>query len=148
MEVFYGDWLLQVTKKNADFSQRFRITGSNSSDGIYYGITGTVVQVSGEKWGVVMEWNDGASSGWQSSAMKQMVTFTVADGLVKVLGADDNILSARDNDFDDLIITCKSLDPSLNPLLPVGIPFEFTYPENWLSWDNDKCSDENKKKSV
>jgi hypothetical protein len=130
METFFDDWSLQVSAKSAAFAERFRIIGSDSSDGTYYGSVGLQLnRVSGEQWTLIMEWNDGIGSGWQPSAVRKLATYTVGEGLVKVLGADDNTVNARDNDFNDLVITCKSLDPTLNPLLPVGIPFGFTYPE-------------------
>lgn len=133
-EIFFGNWYVEVSQKSSSaFSQRFRIVGSDSSDGTYMGTPGMVINVSGEGWKIIMEWNDGVGSRWQSSDIRRLITYSVSDGLVKKLGADDNIFNPnRDYDFNDLVIICKNLDPTLNPLYPMTTLFDFTFPEKLL----------------
>ena len=58
-----------------------------------------------------MEWNNGSGSGWQESAVLRAVGSISPLVLVNILRADDNFPDQRDNDFDDLVITCTDLDP-------------------------------------
>jgi hypothetical protein len=125
-EIFYGDWLVQCDQVNADFSQQFIIRGSDNADGIYNGTQGTqIARVSGQQWSISTEWNDNISSGWQSSDIKRSASYTLQEGLVIMLGADDNTPDQRDFDYDDLILNCKSLDPIINPTPPPSVP-DFT----------------------
>ncbi|MGH3904678.1 MAG: hypothetical protein ACRDTE_10880 [Pseudonocardiaceae bacterium] len=127
-EIFYGDWTVEVLEKNAGFSQRFTIDGSDASDGKYPGVMGTApVAVSGERWSIAMEWNDDAGSGWQPSDVRRTsIGFTLQDGLVMLLGADDNVEQLRDHDFDDLILRCHHTNPTLTPWHPPLTPLDFT----------------------
>lgn len=134
-ETLHGNWLLQVVQKNAAFSQRFRIAGSDSSDGVYLGVVPTSVAVSGGSWTVSLEWNDNAGSGWQRSAVRKSVEYTVPDGLVFLLGADDNEEGWRDFDFDDMVLRCTSLDPEVNPMVPTSNPYDFTITRDMLKKD-------------
>ena len=119
-EIFYGTWLIDVIAKDAAFSQRYVINGSDRVDGDYPADTTTPqLQVSGAEWTLTMEWNDNAGSGWQSSRVRRStVNFTVEDGLVVVLGVDDNWIQFADEDFNDVQVRCQNIDPHLNPWHP------------------------------
>lgn len=110
-EVFQGKWRVRVTEKNAGFAHRFRITGANIGNGTYSGIVGTEIIVEGDNWTITEEWNNGSGSGWQESAVLRSFGSISPLVLVNFLRADDNFPAERDNDFDDLIITCTDLDP-------------------------------------
>jgi hypothetical protein len=125
---FYGDWLVKVDQINADFSQQFTIIGSDSSDGTYPGIPGTAVTVSGEGWGIIAKWNDG-TSGWTASLVREVVAYTVQGGLNKTWNIDDGV---GDGDYNDMILVCQSLDPTINPMLPFNNPYNFTITESML----------------
>jgi hypothetical protein len=133
-ETFFGEWSVKVERILAGFAQRFIITGSDSSDGTYPGALGTVLpRVSGKQWTLAMEWNDNAGSGWQPSDIRRAASYTVREGLVVHLGADDNTFDpARDFDFDDLVLVCTNLEPAVNPFSPSPPPFEFTLSEHML----------------
>lgn len=121
-EIFYGEWSVECYKVDAVFSEQFIIKGSDNGDAIYKGTPGTnIARVSGEQWSISMEWNDNASSGWQPSDIKRSSSYTVQEGLVIMLGADDNYSTQRDSDYNDLILICKSLDPTINPTPPPTI---------------------------
>ena len=132
MNEFFGSWTVQVVQKDAAFSERFVIEGSDASDGAYPGDTGTpAVSVSGPRWRIRMEWNDNVGSGWQSSAVRRnSVGYTVQDGLVILLGADDNYEQFRDHDFDDVVLRCSSDDPQVNPWRPFANPYDLTLPKD------------------
>ncbi len=129
-EIFYGTWSIRVSVIRAGYAQRFIISGSAGSDGVYPGIVGsTLPQVTGSQWTVTMEWNDNAGSGWLPSEVRRSASYTVQDGLVVQLGADDGNAPGRDFDFDDLVLVCVNLDPDINPFPPGPPPFDFSLPK-------------------
>jgi hypothetical protein len=119
-----------VFSKDAAFSERFVIEGSVSSDGVYAGETTTPpVSVSGARWFLRFEWNDNAGSGWQPSDIRRTAaSYTLQEGLVTFLGADDNFEQFRDQDFNDLVLRCRNLDPEINPRIPLFNMPDFTLP--------------------
>lgn len=110
-EIFQGKWRVKVTAKNAGFEHRFRITGANNGNGTYTGIVGSEAVIDGESWTITMEWNNGSGSGWQESAVLRSTGSISPIVIINILRADDNFPDQRDNDFDDLVITCTDLDP-------------------------------------
>lgn len=131
-QLFSGTWLIQVLSKDAAFSERFVIEGSDAADGIYAGeITTTPIVVTGARWFLRFEWNNNAGSGWQASDIRRTAAaFTSSAGLVTVLGADDNVPTLRDHDFNDLVLLCQNLDPDLNPTIPPGGGLDFSTPDD------------------
>jgi hypothetical protein len=129
-EIFYGDWTVEVFSKDAAFSQQFIIDGSDGSDGTYPAAPGTpLVSVSGPRWFITMEWNNDAGSGWQPSDVRRTsTTFTLEDGLVVFLGADDNFAELRDHDFNDVVLRCHNTDPTISHGDPITQPLDFTFP--------------------
>ena len=127
-EVFYGTWTVEVLAKDAAFSQRFVIAGSDAADGDYPGAIGTPpVSVAGQRWTLALEWNDDAGSGWLPSDVRRTsAVFTLQDGLVVVLGADDNFEQFRDHDFNDVVLRCHNVDPALTPWHPPISTLDFT----------------------
>lgn len=143
MENFFGQWSITVTQKNAAFNQRFQIIGSTGSDGIYGGVVGfSLPSVAGESWQLIMEWNDGVSAVWQPSGVRRNISYELNRGLVIVLGADDNVEGHRDGDFDDLVLTCRNLEADLNPFPSAANPYDFSFPEKFLTpkKDTDKAA--------
>lgn len=130
-EIFYGTWLIDVIAKDAAFSQRYVINGSDRVDGDYPADTTTPrLQVSGAEWTLTMEWNDNAGSGWQPSRVRRStVDFTVENGLVIVLGVDDNWIQVADNDFNDVQLRCQNIDPHLTPWHPHRRTVDFSLPK-------------------
>jgi hypothetical protein len=130
-QTFHGTWSIQVSEIHAGFAQRFIISGSAGSDGIYPGVVGTLLpQVSGSQWTVRMEWNDNVSSGWQPSDVRRSASYTVQHGLVVLLGADDGFPANRDHDYNDMILSCVNLEPEVNPFPPGPPPFDFSLPKS------------------
>jgi hypothetical protein len=132
IETFYGDWSVEVLAINAGFSQRFKITGSNASDGFYLGTVGNAVpRVSGSQWTLSIEWSSDGGATWQSSGIRRSASYTIEEGMLVLLGADDNVPALRDGDFNDMILTCRYLNPVINPP-PIPNPFDFTIPEHFV----------------
>jgi hypothetical protein len=125
---FEGGWLLEIASKDADFGQRFIVSGSDASDGAYPGEVGTPpVTVTGLNWTVDFEWNDNAGSGWQPSAVRKTGAECTLDiGLVIILGVDDNRPEFRDNDFNDVVLRCRCVEPALIPWVPFVNPYDFS----------------------
>lgn len=113
------------------FSQRFVIGGSVGADGAYDGTPGVSVQVSGDAWTLDLEWNDNVASGWQPSDVRKSADYTIGNGLVVTLGADDNVDAVRDRDFNDLVVACRSTDPAVDPPA-TDPPLDFTITEDQL----------------
>lgn len=130
-QTFYGEWFVQVVSRESAFDQRFVISGSDTSDGPYDGTPGVSTQVSGDSWTLTLEWNDYVGSGWQPSGVRESAEYTIQDGLVITLGADDNIEPVRDLDYNDVVVSCTSLDPSINPPA-TDPPLDFTITEDQL----------------
>jgi hypothetical protein len=130
IETFYGTWLISVASKDAWFSQRYVVRGSDRSDGSYPAAVGSpLLQVSGAEWTLAFEWNDNAASGWQSSrVIRRNVSFDVDNGLVVLLGVDDNWPDRADNDFDDVVVRCQNIDPHLIPWYPHRRTVDFRLP--------------------
>lgn len=130
-ETFYGNWWIDVVGKDAWFSQRCVVSGSDRADGAYAADLGSPrLQVSGAEWTLALEWNNNVDSGWQPSrVVRRSVTFDVDAGLVVVLGVDDNWLHHADNDFDDVVIRCQNVDPHLVPWHPHRRTVDFRLPK-------------------
>ena len=132
-ETFYGDWSIVVTQKDAAFSERLVISGSDASDGAYPGLVGVgLANVQGERWTLALQWNDNAGSGWQQSGIRRKARYTQTEGFVVSLGADDNVASAQDFDFNDLVVELRYNEPRLNPQPPVQNSFDFTITKDML----------------
>ncbi|MET8030939.1 hypothetical protein [Streptomyces avermitilis] len=130
-QTFHGAWFVQVVSRESAFDQRLVISGADSGDGLYEGTPGVTAQVSGDRWTLALEWNDNVASGWQPSGVRKSAAYTIQDGLVITLGADDNVEPVRDLDYNDVVVTCTSLDPNVNP--PAGDPpLDFTITEKQL----------------
>ena len=130
-DTFHGQWIVEVWQKDALFNERFVISGSDSSDGAYSGVVGaTPVVVSGDQWNITLEWNDGHGSGWQPSAIhRKSAACTASDGVIVLLGADDNYEQYRDGDYNDLVLRLRSVDPDIAPWYPITHQYDFTLPE-------------------
>lgn len=127
-ERFYGTWLIDVVSKDAAFSERYVITGSDRVDGPYLAqVGGLQLLVSGAEWTLSMEWNDEAGSGWQPSRVRRdSFVFTVEDGLTVLLGVDDNLVELADGDFNDVVLRCQNIDPSVIPWHPYRRTLDFS----------------------
>ena len=130
-QTFYGEWFVQVVSRDAAFGQRFVVSGSDATDGAYDGITGVSTPVSGDTWTLELEWNDNAGAGWQPSGVRKSAEYTIQGGLVVTLGADDNVEALRDFDYNDVVVSCTSLDLTVNPPA-TDPPLDFTITEDQL----------------
>lgn len=133
-ETFYDDWTVEVQDEEELASHRFIIEGAVTGSGVYPGAVSSPpvpVSVSGPAWSIRVEWNDNNGSNWQACALKRIaVYFTLRDGLIVYLGADDNYIELRDNDYNDSTLICRKIDPKFTPWLPFVNPYEFTLPND------------------
>jgi hypothetical protein len=130
-QTFYGPWAVQVVSLETAFAQRFVISGSANADNAYFATTGFQVDVSGEAWTLQLEWNDNVGSGWQPSDVRRSEEYTISEGLIVTLGADDNVDAVRDYDYNDVVLACRSLDPEIDPPAK-DPPLDFTIAEDLL----------------
>ncbi|HEX6745798.1 MAG TPA: hypothetical protein VF092_00685 [Longimicrobium sp.] len=99
-----GAWSISVKAKNADFPQRFVVTGAAVGNGAHPGNPGApAVYVSGAAWSVQVQNNPG--DGWVNSD-EQIKFPTVNLGQVQFdIQSND---AGSDQDFDDLVLTCST----------------------------------------
>jgi hypothetical protein len=136
-QTFFGPWTVQVVSVDAAFSERFVIAGSANADGAHDAAPGARVQVSGDAWTLELEWNDNIGSGWQPSDVRKAAEYTITDGLIITLGADDNLDAVRDHDYNDVVLACRSLDPTVDPPAQ-DPPLVFTITEDQLRRPDDR----------
>jgi hypothetical protein len=153
-ETLYGPWWLDVDFGETHSGERFTIAGSDSSDGVYdkrplsVGIGTAPGSVSGQAWTMTFEFSpfgflDVGQVGpfvigdWYASGIVRSATYTKNDYLVLTLTADyptrPNYAARPDHGRPGLVITCRSLDPSLRPGPPVVNPYDFTLPRETIA---------------
>jgi hypothetical protein len=153
-ETLYGVWWIDVTFGETQSGERFTIAGSDSSDGVYdkrqivAGITTVPALISGPAWSITMEFSPFGFLGigqvgpfiignWYPSGIVRSATYTEKDYLVVTLGADypthPDYAARPDHDQPGLVLTCRSLAPSLRPPQPVINPLNFTLPRETIA---------------
>jgi hypothetical protein len=104
-----GDWKIKVTVKNAGFDQRFIVSGSDASDGIYPGMVGTRIEAGGANWSIQIQNRSSASSAWVNSDMQIGPETPSGISVIRVVESNDQ---GADQDFDDLVLELrKKQDP-------------------------------------
>jgi hypothetical protein len=133
-EVFYGRWSVRVLDSHFPQRQRFEISGSDASDGVYPGTPDSTVSVTGAQWTLAMSRRE--NDAWRASALRRnSAGFTNSEGLVVWVGADDGPLGTADLDYDDMILVLHSEDPALSPRKPWINPYDFTIPSRFVQLD-------------
>ena len=98
-----GNWTVAVKSKSAAFDQRFVISGSDSADGVYDGVVGNSVNVSGNQWTITIQNNPGG--GFQASEPQLKFPRRIGSEYVFDIHSND---AGGDSDFNDLVLTCSS----------------------------------------
>jgi hypothetical protein len=133
-EVFYGPWSVRVLDSHFPQRQRFEISGSDASDGVYAGTPDSTVRVSGAQWTLTISSRDNDT--WRASALRRTsASFTNTEGLVVWVGADDSPPGPVHLDYDDMIVVLHSEDPALSPRQPWINPYDFTIPPRFVQLD-------------
>jgi hypothetical protein len=141
---FSGDWTVEWANRPSpagpglgDFLDvRFVIEGSRASDGGYaapLGAAVAAVSVGGSEWFVKFEYlsgNDWVPNPWP--ARRTSATYTLEDGLVVLLAtrylANLLPLPGKDIPGGDIVLSCRNVEPVLNPWRPFKRPYEFILP--------------------
>src|SRR5512133_2509978 len=108
-----GTWSVSVKSKNADFPQRFIISGAATGNGTYNGTAGTTANVTGKQWSIAVQHNPG--TGFQLSKM-MIKSPTKSGGIFSFEVWSEDL---TDNDFNDLILICTST-ASINDFMIYG----------------------------
>jgi hypothetical protein len=104
MITMQGNWTVRVKARNADFPQRFIISGAASGNGTYNGVTATpAVSVTGTQWTIAIQHNPG--TGFQLSDSKIIFPQQVGGNYEFDIQSND---TGSDEDFNDLILTCAT----------------------------------------
>lgn len=99
-----GNWAVAVHSKSAAFEQRFIVSGADSGNGTYAGVTSTpAVHVQGSQWSIAIQNNPG--SGWQLSSTQIKFPHIVGGNYRFEIWSND---AGGDEDFNDLILTCST----------------------------------------
>ena len=99
-----GNWTVRVKARNADFPQRFIISGATTGNGTYNGITTTpAVAVTGSQWTIAIQHNPG--TGFQLSDSKIIFPQTVGGNYEFDIQSND---TGSDEDFNDLVLSCAT----------------------------------------
>ena len=99
-----GNWTVRVKARNADFPQRFIISGATTGNGTYNGVTATAaVPVTGSNWTIAIQHNPG--TGFQLSDSKIVFPQQIGGNYEFDIQSND---SGTDEDFNDLILTCST----------------------------------------
>ena len=99
-----GDWKIKVTLKNAAFDQRFIVSSSTGSDGVYPGTVGTRVEADGASWKIRIQNRSSASSPWVDSDMRLGPQTPSGISVIRVVESNDQ---GADQDFDDLVLELR-----------------------------------------
>ncbi|WP_299104043.1 hypothetical protein [uncultured Tenacibaculum sp.] len=99
-----GNWSIGVKTKQASYPQRFIVSGATTGNGAYDANTDmSPVIVKGDQWSISIEHNPG--SGFQLSDTRIKFPRKIGNDYVFDVESND---SGGDNDFNDLILECKS----------------------------------------
>lgn len=108
-----GDWSVKVTLKNAAFDQRFIVSGSIVSDGVYPGAIGTRIQAGGATWMIRIQNRASASNPWVDSDMRLGPETPSGISVIRVVESNDQ---GADQDFDDLVLELRKKQ---NPIISI-----------------------------
>ncbi|MGY4827813.1 hypothetical protein ACVNIS_04445 [Sphaerotilaceae bacterium SBD11-9] len=98
-----GSWTLRVASRNAAYAQRFVVRGAEFGNGVYDGIVGQTVFVSGRQWSLQIQHLAGRRP-WADSL--QRIGLPRVEGGVLSFGLASND-GGLDNDYDDLVLVCS-----------------------------------------
>jgi hypothetical protein len=122
---FYGSWAIEVMSIIPGLSARFNIWdySTDTKIGTYPAAAGLPISIDRTQWHISFEWlSPGAS--WQPMDPRKMsAEFSIVSGLLVNVGA------ARSQDFGDLVVQFRNLDPQINAFVPITNIPDFTYPE-------------------
>lgn len=114
-----GNWRLTVAGKDAQYQQRFIITGSANADGTYPGIVGSnsidVRGIGPKPWILTIEHNDG--SGWAKSELRTQPPVSTGSQVTVVIESEDKP-GTDSEDFTDLVLRAEAKDEEL-----IEVPF-------------------------
>ena len=105
-----GKWRLTVIQKEASYRQRFKVSGSDGTDGTYSGNVGSSVVINGNghhPWTITIEHNDG-SSGWLPSEVRERTNIRTGSKIEIVIESED-IPIGGDRDFTDCVIKAEKI---------------------------------------
>lgn len=98
-----GSWTVRVRARDAAYAQRVVIEGADVGQGVYDGVVGQRLYVSGAQWTLKVQHRP-TRQGWRESALRLGLP-NVEAGLLRVeIGSDDGGL---DEGYDDLVLDCS-----------------------------------------
>ncbi len=98
-----GSWTLRVKTHESAFAQRFVVSGATTGNGIYDGMVGNTVFVTGAQWSLTVQHRP-TRQAWLDSAQRIGLPNLEAGLLRFEIAANDGGL---DDDYDDLVLACS-----------------------------------------
>lgn len=98
-----GDWTIRVRHSNAAVAQRFTVSAASAGNGVYDGVVGNAVRVSGAQWSVQVEHRRNGR-GWCDSAQRIGLP-SVNDGLLRLEIASND--SGLEREQSGLVLVCS-----------------------------------------
>lgn len=147
VEMFSGDWIVDFPTAMLDradlpnavsydhfFNEHhFVIEGATMNNGVHPSpnrtIPGTlVVVVSGASWFISLEWFN-PLVGWLPNPVPLRrigAAYTPQGALILSLQADNTLAGGGGIPFRTITLSCRNIDPQLNPWYPFVNPYDFT----------------------
>ena len=128
-ETFSGEWTVEVLEMVATHSGfRFIVEGALAGNGVYAGEMGTPpVAVSGDHWSIRFEWEDRTGIIQPVTNVARTAAYTLDLGLLVFLGTN-GLLILGAQDFGDITLRCRNVDPPINPWIPFTNRYSFIVP--------------------
>lgn len=133
IEEFSDKWSIKTVEGHENFLTSLTVSGSDGSDGTFTGGFGSPINliVTGARWRITMVFLEMLAFGGPfPSQIRRFVSFDLQNGLVMTFTDVPGGLFILDDGLP--VLSCKNLDPSVNPFEGAVNPFDFTIDERML----------------
>jgi hypothetical protein len=126
-EEFSDKWSIKTVEDHENLLISLTVFGSDGSDGTFAGGFGSPINiiVTGARWRITMAFQEMLAFGGPfPSQIRRFVSYDLHNGLVKTFTDVAGGLFVIEDGLP--VLSCKNLDPSVNPFEGVVNPFDFT----------------------
>jgi hypothetical protein len=133
IEEFSDKWAIKTVEGQEILLARLTVSGSDGSDGTFPSDLGSPINliITGTNWRITMVFQEIlAFGGPLPSQIRRFVSFDLQNGLVKTFTDVPGGLFVLEDGLP--VLSCKNLDPSVNPFKGAVNPFDFTIDRKML----------------